>query len=216
MLVSFYMQQLPSINLEVASGQGSTTAMSLGSVEDQCVVTLNRCIREEQEALSPFEPKGNLALLCPRELLAFVLAPLPRLLPRLFVSVFFFLKTKTITVGGVGKLNKILNTLQQTVGDVTEEHKSGSQEDGGVATNGQKTASQTPLGTVGERFGWARQYVALVSMPQGELEVFIRRNRVKFSKEEYRVLWSLAGPNRPTSDGGTGKKFEVWWASEKF
>ncbi len=206
MLVSFYMQQLPSIDLEVTSGQGSTTAMSLGSVEDPCVVTLNRCIREEQEALSPFEPKGSMALLCPRELLAFVLAPLPRLLPRLFVRSFAFLKTKTITVGGVGKLNKILNTLQQTVGDVTEEHR--NQEEGAATADVSVSRSQGSTGLVGERFKWARQYVALMSMAQGELEAFIRKNRTKFSKEEYRVVWSLAGPNRRT-DGG--QKFDVFW-----
>lgn len=207
------MQQLPSIDLEVTSGQGSTTAMSLGSVEDQCVVTLNRCIREEQEALSPFEPKGSMTLLCPRELLAFVLAPLPRLLPRLFVRSFSFLKTKTITVGGVGKLNKILSTLQQTVGDVTEEHKSRIQEEGGATADGSSTGAQGSTGLVGERFRWARQYVALMSMAQGELETFIKKNRTKFSKEEYRVLWSLVGPNRRTADGSTGQTFDVWWVS---
>lgn len=212
MLVSFYMQQLPSINLEVTSGQGSTTAMSLGSVEDQCVVTLNRCIREEQEALSPFEPKGSMALLCPRELLAFVLAPLPRLLPRLFVRSFSFLKTKTVTVGGVGKLNKILNTLQQTVGDVTDDHKARIQEEG-AAADVTGSGTQAPTGVVGERFGWARQYVALMSMTQGELESFIRKNRTKFSKEEYRRAWSLSGPNRRTADDTTGQKFDVWWVS---
>eukprot|EP00903_Cladosiphon_okamuranus_P010322 g9766.t1 len=209
MLVSFYMQQLPSIDLEVTSGQGSTTAMSLGSVEDQCVVTLNRCIREEEEALSPFEPKGSMALLCPRELLAFVLAPLPRLLPRLFVLSFSFLKTNTITVGGVGKLNKILNTLQQTVGDVTEEQKSRNQEDAPAMADDPGSGTQGSTGLVGERFKWARQYVALISMSQSELESFIRKNRTKFSKEEYRVLWSLVGPNRRL-DGG--KKFDVVWA----
>ena len=209
MLVSFYMQQLPSIDLEVTSGQGSTTAMSLGSVEDQCVVTLNRCIREEQEALSPFEPKGSMALLCPRELLAFVLAPLPRLLPRLFVLSFSFLKTTTITVGGVGKLNKILNTLQQTVGDVTEEHTSRNQEDATATGDGSSSGNQGSTGLVGQRFRWAREYVALISMAQGELETFIKKNRTKFSKEEYRVVWSLAGPNR-RPDGG--KKFDVVWS----
>lgn len=215
MLVSYYMQQLPSIDLEVTSGQGSTTAMSLGGVEDQCVVTLNRCIREEQEALSPFEPKGSLTLLCPKELLAFVLAPLPRLLPRLFVRSFAYLKIKTVTVGGLGKLNKILNTLQQTVGDVTEEQSPPSQEDGGgAAVDVLRSRKQTP--TVGERFGWARQYVTLINMSQSELETFIRKNRMKFSKEEYRSLWSLAGPNRRVSGSGTGQNFEVWWASEKF
>ncbi|CAM9200267.1 unnamed protein product [Ectocarpus fasciculatus] len=212
MLVSFYMQQLPSINLEVTSGQGSTTAMSLGSVEDQCVVTLNRCIREEQEALSPFEPKGSMALLCPRELLAFVLAPLPRLLPRLFVRSFSFLKTKTVTVGGVGKLNKILNTLQQTVGDVTDDHKARIQEES-AAADVPGSGTQAPTGVVGERFGWARQYVALMSMTQGELESFIRKNRTKFSKEEYRRVWSLSGPNRRTADDTAGQKFDVWWVS---
>lgn len=210
------MQQLPSIDLEVASGQGSTTAMSLGSVEDQCVVELNRCIREEQEALSPFEPKGGVGLVCPRELLAFVLVPLVRLLPRLFVRSLRFLKARTITVGGVGKLNKILNTLQQTVGDVTEEHQLAGQEDGATSADGPKAGSEVVAGTVGERFGWARQYVALVSMTQAELEVFIRNNRTKFSKEEYRVQWALVGPNRRPLDGGTGQKFEMWWASEKF
>lgn len=207
------MQQLPSIDLEVTSGQGSTTAMSLGSVEDQCVVTLNRCIREEQEALSPFEPKGSMTLLCPRELLAFVLAPLPRLLPRLFVRSFSFLKTKTITVGGVGKLNKILSTLQQTVGDVTEEHKSNIQAEGGAKADGSSTGTQGSTGLVGQRFRWAHQYVALMSMAQGELETFIKKNRTKFSKEEYRVLWSLVGPNRRTSDDSAGQAFDVLWVS---
>ena len=216
MLVSYYMQQLPAIDLAVTSGQGSTTAMSLGSVEDPCVVTLNRCIREEQEALSPFEPKGSLPLLCPRELLAFVLAPLPRLLPRLLVRSFSFVKTKTITVGGVGKLNKILNTLQQTVGDVTEEPKLKSQDETTAAAHGRGTRPNTPTGAVEERFEWARQYVALISMPQSELESFIRKNRTMFSKEEYRVSWSLAGPNSRTADGSTGQSFEKWWASQKF
>lgn len=215
MLVGYYMQQLPSIDLEVTSGQGSTTAMSLGGVEDQCIVTLNRCIREEQEALSPFEPKGSSALLCPRELLAFVLSPLARLLPRLFVRSLGYLKTNTITVGGLGKLNKILNTLQQTVGDVTEGQKPAS-EDTAPTTDGPRAGAQSLTGTVAERFGWARQYVALISMAQGELEVFIRSNRTKYSKDEYRVLWSLVGPNRRPLDGGNGQKFEMWWASEKF
>lgn len=214
-MVSYYMQQLPSIDLEVASGQGSTTAMSLGSVEDQCVVDLNRCIREAQEALSPFEPKGNVGLICPRQLLAFVLAPLTRLLPRLFVRSLRFLKSKAVTVGGVGKLNKILNTLQQTVGDVTEVNKSPGQEDG-LTPDAPKDNSQALVGTVMERFGWARQYVALISMSQGELEAFIRNNRTKFSKEEYRVQWSLIGPNRRPSHGGSSGKFDTWWASEKF
>lgn len=213
MLVSFYMQQLPSIDLEVTSGQGSTTAMSLGSVEDQCVVTLNRCIREEQEALSPLEPKGSMTLLCPRELLAFVLAPLPRLLPRLFVRSFSFLKTNTITVGGVGKLNKILSTLQQTVGDVTEEHKFRNHVEGEATADGSSTGTQESTGLVRERFRWARQYVALMSMAQGELETFIKKNRTEFSKEDYRVLWSLVGPNRRTADGSTGREFDVWWVS---
>lgn len=216
MLVSYYMQQLPSIDLEVASGQGSTTAMSLGSVEDQCVVDLNRCIREEQEALSPFEPKGNIGLICPRELLAFVLSPLPRLLPRLFVRSLRFLKAQSVTVGGVGKLNKILNTLQQTVGDVTEEHKAAGQEDGIVGSDVPKDSSHGAAGTVAERFGWARQYVALISMSQGELETYIRNNRTKFSKDEYRVQWCLVGPNRRPTQGGSSGKFEMWWASEKF
>lgn len=215
MLVSYYMQQLPSINLEVASGQGSTTAMSLGSVEDQCIVNLNRCIREEQEALSPFEPNGGMGLICPRALLAFVLVPLARLLPRLFVRSLRFLKARAITIGGVGKLNKILNTLEQTVGDVTEEDRVG-QDEGTAAADGTRAGIEVLTGSVGERFGWARQYVALISMAQGELEAFIRNNRTKFSKDEYRVQWSLVGPNRRPSDGGTGQKFEMWWASEKF
>lgn len=208
------MQQFPAVDLDIASGQGATTAMSLGSLEDQCIVTLNRCIREEQEALSPLEPKANLPLLCPRELLAFVLAPLPRLLPRLFVRSFRFLKSKTITVGGVGKLNKILSTLQQTVRDATENNY-GIQEESSASTDG-PTSTTTPVGTVEERFGWARQYVSLISMTQGELESFIKSNRTKYSKEEYSVIWALVGPNRRTSDGGTGQKFEMWWASEKF
>lgn len=216
MLVTFYMQQLPSVDLDVASGQGATTAMSLGSVEDQCVVTLNRCIREEQEALSPFEPKGSSTLLCPRELLAFVLAPLPRLVPRLFVRSFSFLKANAITVGGVGKLNKILNTLQQTVEDVTQGHKPPTPDEASATADGQRTGTQATKGAAGERFGWSRQYVSLISMPQTELEAFIRNNRTKFSKEEYRVAWSLMGPNRRTSDGGTFQKFDMWWASEKF
>lgn len=215
MLVSYYMQQLPSINLGVASGQGSTTAMSLGSVDDQCVVNLNRCIREEQEALSPFEPKGSMALICPRELLAFVLAPLARLLPRLFVRSLRFLKARTITVGGVGKLNKILNTLEQTVSEVTEEDAvATTQEDGAVAVDGTRADSSTV--SVAELFGWSRQYVALISMSQNELETFIRNNRTKFSKDEYRVQWSLAAPNRRQSEEGRSQKFEMWWASEKF
>lgn len=209
------MQQLPSIDLEVASGQGSTTAMSLGSVEDQCVVNLNRCIREEQEALSPFEPKGSVGLICPRELLAFVLAPLARLLPRLFVRSLRFLKAQTVTVGGVGKLNKILNTLQQTVSDVTEEHKSPGQEDT-TAVDAPSDGAQHVRGTITDRFGWARQYVALISMSQDELEAFIRSNRTKFSKDEYRVQWCLTGPNRRPLQGGSSGKFEMWWASEKF
>lgn len=213
MLVSFYMQQLPSIDLEVASGQGSTTAMSLGRVEDQCVVTLNRCIREEQEALSPFEPKGSMALLCPRDLLAFVLAPLPRLLPRLFVRSLSFLKTKTITVGGVGKLNKILNTLQQTVGDVTDEHRARNHEEGAATTDESIAGSQSGTGLVGERFRWARHYIALMSMTQGDLEAFMQKNRTKYSKQEYRVLWSLAGPNRPKADSSAVQKFDLWWGS---
>ncbi|CAM9666114.1 unnamed protein product [Scytosiphon promiscuus] len=213
MLVSFYMQQLPSIDLEVTSGQGSTTAMSLGRVEDQCVVTLNRCIREEQEALSPFEPKGSMALLCPRDLLAFVLAPLPRLVPRLFVRSFSFIKTKAITVGGVGKLNKILNTLQQTVGDVTDEHKSRNQEEGAATMDEVDAGSQSVGGLVGERFTWARDYIALMSMTQADFETFMQKKRTKYSKEEYRVLWSLAGPNRPVVDGSAAQKFDVWWGS---
>lgn len=217
MLVSYYMQQLPSIDLQVAGGQGSTTAMSLGSVDDQCVVNLNRCIREEQEALSPFEPKGSMALICPRELLTFVLVPLARLLPRLFVRSLRFLKARAITVGGVGKLNKILNTLEQTVGEVTEEDKmTAGQEDGAAITDGTRARPVATTGSVGERFGWARQYVTLISMSQSELEAFIRNNRTKFSKDQYWVQWSLAAPNRRQSEEGIGQKFEMWWASEKF
>lgn len=216
MLVSYHMQQLHSIDLEVASGQGSTTAMSLGSVEDQCVVNLNRCIREEQEALSPFESKGSLALLCPKELLAYVLAPLPRLLPRLFIHSFSFRVTKNVTVGGIGKLNKILNTLQQTVGDVVEDHKPIGHEEIAVSANHlPRTRPSTHARTIAGRFGWARQYMALISMPHIELEAYIRKNRTRYSKEEYRMLWSTAGPNRRTSDGGSGIKFDSWWTSER-
>eukprot|EP00752_Nemacystus_decipiens_P010121 g9020.t1 len=65
------------------------------------------------------------------------------------------LETNTITVGGVGKLNKILNTLQQTVGDVTEEHKPRNQEDAPSTADGPSSATQLSTGLVGERFKWA-------------------------------------------------------------
>ncbi|CAM9600272.1 unnamed protein product [Hapterophycus canaliculatus] len=71
--------------------------------------------------------------------------------------------------------------------------------------------SQAATGLVGERFRWARHYIALMSMAQGDLEAYIQKNRTKYSKEEYRVLWSLAGPNRPNADGSGSQKFDDWW-----
>ncbi|CAM9248443.1 unnamed protein product [Discosporangium mesarthrocarpum] len=211
-VVTHFMQQMPAVDLGVDSGKGSTTAMSLGSVEDQCIVDLNRCIREEHEAFSPIEPKGGgVRLICPRELLQFMLAPLPRLVPRLFVHSLRYTAAQSITVGGVGKLNKIVKTLQQTIGDAIDSSLRRVHEEGSFAAKKAAGMGSNGLGEtdiVTDRFGGAAQYIALISMTQGELENFIRNNRTKFTKEEYRVQWLLAGPNRRSSNGGRGENFE--------
>ncbi|CAM9460205.1 unnamed protein product [Choristocarpus tenellus] len=214
-IVSHYMHQLPSVDLGVDSGKGSTTAMSLGSVEDQCVVDLNRSLREEYEAFSPRERKGSLSAICSGEYLSFVLAPLPRLVPRLFVLSLSFTMARAITVGGVGKLNKIVKTLQQTVGDAIGTNQQSQDDNFSKSAGGTSNSSHGNRDFVAERFGCASQYVALLSMTQGELENFMRNNRTKFTKEEYRVQWLLVGPNRQRSDGGKGENFESWWASER-
>ncbi|CAM9553978.1 unnamed protein product [Phaeothamnion confervicola] len=217
--VSVHMQQLSGIDLDVDRGKASTTAMSLGRIEDACVVEMNRGLRDMQEAISPIEPKAHLGLLAPRELFAYVASPLPRLLPRLFVhSVRYYGSGRLVTVGGVGKLNKILSTLQQTVVDVTETSRAYLQPGGGGGSGGSgggdgggSTGGSSLVDVIAERFARASRYVALMSMTQEDLEAYIRANRTEYAKEEYRVQWILAGPNRRVGPEG-GAHFDTWWA----
>ncbi|CAM9428068.1 unnamed protein product [Chrysoparadoxa australica] len=202
--VAFYTQQLVALDLGDSRETGKG-ALGMGSVEDMCVVDLNRHLQELHEGLSPIEPKEGVGLVAPRELFAATVLPLPRLLPRLLVHFLRYYPERSISTRGVGRLTKVASTLLQTTLDVTS---TGAFED--------QEHERGLIDSIGKRFSrslglWAHRYTALLSMTSEQLESFIRENRAEFTKAEYEVQWKLAGPNRSGQDN-----FESWWASAKW
>jgi hypothetical protein len=199
--VSSSMEMLPAIELDIDEGRATSQAMSLGGVEDKCIVDLSRRLQHVQEALSPVEPKLGESLISPRELFAYVVATLPWMLPRLLVNAFQDLCSRRITAGGVGKLTKISSSLRQTLTDVVETSTACFEEAG----------ARPPAEVIATEFGSLGRYVSLLSMTADELKACITSNPNMFTMEQWNVQWKLHCPSRRPSE----QSFESWWASRK-
>ncbi|KAG5178503.1 hypothetical protein JKP88DRAFT_196210 [Tribonema minus] len=169
---------------------------------DACVIDLCRVLRDTQEALSPMTPKPGMGLAAPRELFAYAVAPLPRMLPRLLVHALGGAAARPVSAVGVGKAAKIVAALQQLASDVTETSLRQLVEGAALAQ------------VVTERFSRAARYASLMGATHAELEGYIRANRSDFTKEELRAQWNLQGPARRADE--CPHPFEAWWASERF
>jgi hypothetical protein len=198
MEVSHHMAALTRVDLG-----GGGVGLS-GDDADACVVDLCRTLRDMQEALSPQSPKPGMGLVAPRDLFAYVISPLPRLLPRVLVHCLGAAISRPVSAVGVGKAAKVVAALQQLVQDITE-------------TSSRYLLEGPALSQViTDKFSRAGRYASLMGASHSELEAYIRANRADFTKEEFRAQWHLKGKARRADDRDQAAPFETWWASERF